>query len=154
MKSSNSIPYITFCIHLQTHSAHAARAILLPGNSFRVVVIFCDVTSCSLVEVRRHFWRNTVPQTWRSKIKAKWPLLAAYKFLAWLILTPWKWRQYVPPKRRSTYSGLLCVIETRISCLLFQRADVGSTILRNVGEFYRAARRLAGNWLGLSSRGR
>jgi hypothetical protein len=31
-------------------------------------------------------------------------------FLAWLILSPWRWKQRAPPKRRLTFNGLYGVI--------------------------------------------
>jgi hypothetical protein len=35
-------------------------------------------------------------------------------FLAWLILWPWRWTRYVPPKRWLTFSGLHGVISQKI----------------------------------------
>jgi hypothetical protein len=35
-------------------------------------------------------------------------------YLAWLILRPWRWRRYVPPKRRFTFNGLHGVISQKL----------------------------------------
>jgi hypothetical protein len=40
--------------------------------------------------------------------------LISRRFLARLILRPWRWRRYVPPKRRLTFSGLHGVISQKI----------------------------------------
>jgi hypothetical protein len=39
-------------------------------------------------------------------------------FLARLILLPWRWRRYVPPKRRLTFNGLHCVISQKIALFI------------------------------------
>jgi hypothetical protein len=40
-------------------------------------------------------------------------------YLAWLILRPWRWRRYVPPKRRLAFNGLHGVISQKL--VLFER---------------------------------
>jgi hypothetical protein len=37
-----------------------------------------------------------------------------WRFLAWLILQPWRWRRHVPPKRRLTFNGLHGVLSQKI----------------------------------------
>jgi hypothetical protein len=49
-------------------------------------------------------------------------LLISRRFLAWLILRPWRWRWYVPPKRLLTSIGLHGVISQRTE--LFMNAAV------------------------------
>jgi hypothetical protein len=69
----------------------------------------------SLLKVNRRFrtiFRLNV-QGWRIS-HAEIYLSPAYKlFLAWLILRLWRWRQYVPPKRRLTYNELHSVTSSQ-----------------------------------------
>jgi hypothetical protein len=51
-----------------------------------------------------NFW-NITPC---SPLKVKLP--ASYRFLAWLILQPWRGRQHVPPKHRLTFNRLHGII--------------------------------------------
>jgi hypothetical protein len=47
--------------------------------------------------------------SWRSKNKSSNKLLLVHylrRFLAWLLLRPWRWRKNVPPKRRLTLKEL------------------------------------------------
>jgi hypothetical protein len=41
-------------------------------------------------------------------------------FLAQLIFRPWRWRRYVPPKRRLTLNGLHGVISQKMVLFIFQ----------------------------------
>jgi hypothetical protein len=64
--------------------------------------IFWDITPCS-------------PQSSAFHLLSRW-------FHAGLILLPWRWRWYVPPKRRLTFNGLHGVISQKI--LLFFEAVI------------------------------
>jgi hypothetical protein len=46
-------------------------------------------------------------------------------FVAWLVLRPWRWRRYVPPKRRLTFNVLHGVIYQKIE--LFITTAVGTS---------------------------
>jgi hypothetical protein len=66
--------------------------------------IFWDITPCSPLKVNRR-----LGGTYRSvcHLLSRW-------FLAELIRRPWRWRRYVPPKRRLTFNGLHGVITQKI----------------------------------------
>jgi hypothetical protein len=64
--------------------------------------------------------------------------------IRWLIFRPWRWRRYVPPKRRLNFNGLHGVISQKIALttwfhvgflhgLFFDPKDGGDIFLRNVG---------------------
>jgi hypothetical protein len=44
--------------------------------------------------------------------------LLSRRFLAWLILRPWRWRQHVPPKHRLAFSRLHGVISNKIELFM------------------------------------
>jgi hypothetical protein len=82
--------------------------------------IFWDMTPCSLLKVNRRFGgtyrlhlqgrrirRASNQRESRRQAEQGW-------FLARLILRPWRWRQYVTPKRRLTFTGLHGVISQKI----------------------------------------
>jgi hypothetical protein len=54
----------------------------------------------------------------KSNKKSAWNKLclvpASCWFLVWLILWPWLWTPYIPPKRQSTFTGLRSAISQRI----------------------------------------
>jgi hypothetical protein len=56
--------------------------------------------------------------------------LHAGVLLGLFILRPWKWRRYVPPKRRLTLNGLQGVISLKIVLFIFYTTSKGS-FLRN-----------------------
>jgi hypothetical protein len=68
--------YLTFC-HLKS-------------------TIFWDITPCSLLIVNRLIGGTRCSAC---HLLSRW-------FLCRLILRPWRWRRYVPPKRRLTFNGL------------------------------------------------
>jgi hypothetical protein len=72
-----------------------------------VVVIFWDVMPCSPLKVNGRFEEHIVSifrvEHSSCHLRSRW-------FLAHLILLPWRWRRYVPPKRRLTFNGLQGVI--------------------------------------------
>jgi hypothetical protein len=49
-----------------------------------------------------------------------------WTYFALLILQPWRWRQYPPPKRQLTFNG------PNLLCLFFDPEDGGNMLLRNV----------------------
>jgi hypothetical protein len=76
--------------------------------------VFSDIAPCSLLSVNRRFggtYRFHV-QGRKNKLskKSAWKQVASRMlsrwFLAQLIFLPWRWRRYVPPKRRLTLNGL------------------------------------------------
>jgi hypothetical protein len=71
--------------------------------------IFWDITACSPLKVNWHFGGNYRLHLQGRKIGRTWHMLSPC-FLARLILWFWRWRRYVPPKRRLTFNGLQGVI--------------------------------------------
>jgi hypothetical protein len=63
-----------------------------------------DITPCSPLRVNRRF-RGTYRLPWISACH-----LLSHWFLGWLILWPWRWRRYVPLKRRLTFNSLHSII--------------------------------------------
>jgi hypothetical protein len=49
------------------------------------------------------FWHKTLCGPSKVNLFSRW-------FLAWLILRPWRWRWYVPPKRQLTFNRLHSII--------------------------------------------
>jgi hypothetical protein len=74
--------------------------------------IFWDITPCSPLKVNRRFGRiyRLQLQSFSCHLLPRW-------FLARLILRPWRWRVYVPLKRRLTFNGLHGVITQKIVLL-------------------------------------
>jgi hypothetical protein len=59
---------------------------------------------------------NTHRQTMQSIISTSellWLLPTPCSFLAWHTLRHWGWRRHIPPKRRSTSTGLYSVISQK-----------------------------------------
>jgi hypothetical protein len=79
----------------------------------RRVLIFWDITPCSPSKFGRrfggtyrlHFQGRRISRA-RNQRKGRWP--------AQLILRPWRWRRYVPPKRRLNFNRLHGVITQKI----------------------------------------
>jgi hypothetical protein len=63
--------------------------------------IFWDITPCSPLKINQRFGGK-----YRLHLLWRW-------YLARLI-RPWRWRRYIPPKRRLTFNGLQCVIFHKI----------------------------------------
>jgi hypothetical protein len=79
------------------------------GSEFLTAVvlkstIFWDVTPCSPLKINRRFG---------GKYRSACHLLSRW-FLGLLIFRPWRWRRYVPPKRRLALTGLHCVMSQKI----------------------------------------
>jgi hypothetical protein len=73
--------------------------------------IFWDIIWCSALKSQPMFQRNKLPPSSGSKNKPSKPLpchLLSRWYLAQLTLRPWRWRRYVPPKRRLTFNGIHC----------------------------------------------
>jgi hypothetical protein len=64
--------------------------------------IFWDITPCSPLKVNQRFEETYCLHLQGRRISS----LVSRWFHARLILRPWKWRLYVPPKRRLTSNGL------------------------------------------------
>jgi hypothetical protein len=47
-------------------------------------------------------------------LKVKQNHIISHWFLSWFILRPWRWRRYVPPKRRLTFNRLHGVISQKV----------------------------------------
>jgi hypothetical protein len=88
-------------------------------KAVRKSTLFWDIEPCSLLKVNRRFgriyWlhhqnrrisraRNQSDSKWQAKHSAYH--LHSRLFLARLILWSWRWRQYIPSKRRLTFSEL------------------------------------------------
>jgi hypothetical protein len=92
--------------------------------------VFWDITPCSPLNVNRrfggtyrlHFHGRRIIRA-RNQCESKWQApsvgpachLLSRWFLARLILRPWKWRRYAPPKHRLAFNGLHCVISQKIA---------------------------------------
>jgi hypothetical protein len=73
--------------------------------------LFWDITPCSLLEVNRRFGGKYLRHLQgRRIIRVRYHSCAFYLlsrwFLAQLILRPWRWRWYFPPKCLLTFNGL------------------------------------------------
>jgi hypothetical protein len=79
------------------------------GNSIelKTTTVFWDITRCSPFKVSRRFGG-----TYRLH------LLAFTLVFCSLILRPWRWRRYIPPKRRLTFNGLHCIISQKIGLFI------------------------------------
>jgi hypothetical protein len=74
------------------------------------------------VESQPTFRRNiSPPSSGSKKLQAACHLRSRW-FLAWLILRPWRWRRYVPPKRRLAFNWVHCIISQNI--VLFMTTGV------------------------------
>jgi hypothetical protein len=80
--------------------------------------IFWYITPCSLLKVNRRFG-GTCRFHFQGRIRRESSAchLLSRWFLARLILRHWRWRQYVPLKRRLTFNGLHSVITRHCSTL-------------------------------------
>jgi hypothetical protein len=65
-----------------------------------------DTTPCGSLKVNR-FRRNIGPIFSRSKNKPSFATCFML-LLAWIIFRPYRWRGYIPPKRRLTFNALQC----------------------------------------------
>jgi hypothetical protein len=63
--------------------------------AFRAVLL--EVMSGGFQKLYKHWWKSRI---WGSQ---RWQAL---RFLIWLILQTWRWREHVPPKRWLTFNGL------------------------------------------------
>jgi hypothetical protein len=79
--------------------------------------IFWDITPCAPLKVNRR-----LGETYRLHLQVRRISRARTqpesRWQAELILRPWRWRWYVPPKRRLTFNGLHRVVSQKI--LLFR----------------------------------
>jgi hypothetical protein len=84
------------------------------------IYIVRHVTPCIPSKANKRFWGTChlhlqgprIRQA-RNKQSSACYMLSRW-FLARLILRPWRWRRYVPPKRRSTFNGIHSVISKNI----------------------------------------
>jgi hypothetical protein len=91
-------------------------------STYMKSIIFWDITPCSTLKVKWCFRgthclhllgqiisraRNQCESRWQADMLSRW-------FLARLIIRPWRWRRYVPPKRRLASNGLHGVIYQKI----------------------------------------
>jgi hypothetical protein len=76
--------------------------------------IFWVITPCSPLKVNPRFGG-----TYRLHLQGRVCHLLLRWFLAQLNFRPWRWRQYIPPKRRLTLNGLHGVISQEM--VLFKR---------------------------------
>jgi hypothetical protein len=107
-------------------------------------IIFWDMTPCSPLSVSRRFGetyslhlqgrRNKFSKKPASKLLATCLLDG---FLMKLFLRPWKWRRYVPPKRRLTLKGLHGVISQKM--ILFKSLHQTNRLLQVVNTRYEGA---------------
>jgi hypothetical protein len=85
-------------------------------------IIFWDMTPCSPLSSNRRF-RGTYRLHLQgrrnrfSKNQQASKQVASRRFLLNLLLRPWKWRRYVPPKRRLKLNGLHDVISQKMITL-------------------------------------
>jgi hypothetical protein len=80
---------------------------------------FWDLTQCSPLEVNRRFGgtyrlhlQGLKISRARNQREIRWE--AEFWFLARIIFRPWRWKRYVPPKRRLTLKELHCVISQKM----------------------------------------
>jgi hypothetical protein len=105
--------------------------------------IFWNVTLCSPLNVNRRFGRTYrlhlqgQDNKLRKKLAWKHPLLAicfhAGFFLS-LLFWPWKWRRYVPPKRRLTFKGLHSVISQNMVLFITTAMRTSNSTLNLVDD--------------------
>jgi hypothetical protein len=122
---------------VRTHSKLYSATIVHHFLEFEVVTavamksyVFCDIAPCSPLKVNRRFggtfrfhlqgrrisWvRNQPESMWQAEPRSRW-------FLAQIIIRPWIWRRYLPPKRRLTFNGLHGIISQMIA--LFKQLSV------------------------------
>jgi hypothetical protein len=78
-------------------------------------IIFWDMTPCSLLSCKRRFGETyrLHLQGWRNNsARSRWQ--AFLQVVAELFLQPWRWRRYVPPKRRLQLNRLHGVISQKM----------------------------------------
>jgi hypothetical protein len=107
------------CTLVSSHITHSPKLILSLNST-----IFWDIMLCSPLSVN---WR--FGGTYRLHLQGRrisWArdhssacFLLSCRFLARLILGPWRWRRQVPPKRRLTFNGLHGVISKKIKPVKF-----------------------------------
>jgi hypothetical protein len=81
--------------------------------------VFWDKMPCSPLKVNRRFgwtYRLHLQEKTNQEIIMK---QVARWFLAWLITGPWRWRQHVPPKHRSTFNELHGVISQKTKVFIY-----------------------------------
>jgi hypothetical protein len=84
------------------------------------VVIFCDITVQSAGS-QPTFRRNMSSHSGSKKKPSSACHVLSCWFLAWLILTSWRWRWHIPPKCRSTFDGLHGVVTQKIELFRLMR---------------------------------
>jgi hypothetical protein len=62
--------------------------------------------------------------------------LLSRRFLAWLIFRPWRWRRYVPPKRRLTFNGLHGVVSQKMVLFISTAVRTSNPTTENVFKMY------------------
>jgi hypothetical protein len=81
--------------------------------------IFWDITLCSPLNVNRRFggtYRLHLQGrriSWARNQQSSACHLLSYWFLTRLILRPWRWRRYIPPKRRLTFNDYTALYPRR-----------------------------------------
>jgi hypothetical protein len=97
--------------------------------------IYWDIMPCSPLKVNWHFCS------------------ACHLFLHWffarLTLRPWRWRRYVPPKRRLTFNGLHGVISRKIVLFITTavRTSDPTYMVRIIWERYETVLWLTANFM-------
>jgi hypothetical protein len=82
--------------------------------------IFWDIRPCSPLSVNRRIggtyrlYLQGRKISWARNQRESRCLLPTHWFLAQLFLRTWRWRRYIPPKRRLTFNGLYGVISQKI----------------------------------------
>jgi hypothetical protein len=89
--------------------------------------------------LRRNISPPSSGSTNKPRTKPAWKQVASRALLAWLILRPWRWRRYVPPKRRLNFNGLHGVISQNIVVLITTavRTSNPSRVLFKCLQFYK-----------------
>jgi hypothetical protein len=110
------------CIHSVLHALSTGITSELEQSNCRIwgshSVIFWDIMLCGLLKINQHLWGtchlrlqghgvNSVKQAELSMLPASW------RFHAWLILLPQRWRWSVHLKCRLTLNGLYGLSEKR-----------------------------------------
>jgi hypothetical protein len=72
--------------------------------------VFWDITPCSPLKVSRSFGGTYHLNLQGGSARH----LLSRLFLSWFFLRPWRWRRYIPPKRRLTFIGLHDVISQKM----------------------------------------
>jgi hypothetical protein len=128
---------IVFYPHLPTMKAHILgyrpSGIIIVGFAVLTVVVRKSSTSwdTSITRLSSTFRKNMQPLSSGSKNKPVWEQVAcreSRKFLAWLILIPWRWRRHVNPKRRLSFNWLHRTLNLRYIDKLEQRPPAWSFI--------------------------